>query len=266
MDIDTPYTLGPAAAKQFDDDGYIRLPGVLDADTIAAFEPEITSKVLELNTLHLPMAERSTYQKAFLQVANLWRHSELVRRFVFSARLARIAAELMGVDGVRLYHDQALYKETSGGITPWHADQYYWPLSTDRACTVWVPLQETPHEMGPLEFAAGSHRFEYGRDLPIGDESESALQTALAEQGFPVSSEPYALGDISYHQGWTFHRAGPNQTPTPRRVMTIIYIDADMTVSTPTNHHQEVDLTTWMPGASPGDVPNTELNPTLYHH
>jgi hypothetical protein len=38
--------------------------------------------------------------------------------------------------------------------------------------------------MGPLEFAAGSHRFQYGRDLPIGDESEAKLQEALGEVGF----------------------------------------------------------------------------------
>lgn len=43
--------------------------------------------------------------------------------------------------------------ETGGGVTPWHADQYYWPLATDRSVTVWVPLQETPLPMGPLSFA-----------------------------------------------------------------------------------------------------------------
>ena len=58
--------------------------------------------------------------------------------------------------GVRMYHDQALYKEAGGGITPWHADQYYWPLETDKTITAWIPLQATPLEMGPLEFSAGS--------------------------------------------------------------------------------------------------------------
>ena len=30
---------------------------------------------------------------------------------------------LMGVDGVGLYHDQALVKEAGGGHTPWHCDR-----------------------------------------------------------------------------------------------------------------------------------------------
>ena len=48
-----------------------------------------------------------------------------------------IATELMQTDGARLYHDQALFKEAGGGITPWHADQYYWPLNrlaNDKKC------------------------------------------------------------------------------------------------------------------------------------
>jgi ectoine hydroxylase-related dioxygenase (phytanoyl-CoA dioxygenase family) len=264
VDIDSPYDLDADAASRFERDGFVRLPDVLSAATLEHIEPEITGKTIELNTMHLPMAERSTYDKAFLQVTNLWRHSDRVRRFVHSRRLARIAAELMGVDGVRLYHDQALYKEAGGGITPWHADQYYWPLSSDRSCTAWIPLQDTPAGLGPLEFATGSHRFEFGRDLPISDGSEAALQEALGAQGFPTSSVPYALGDVSYHFGWTFHRAGGNHTATPRRVMTIIYIDAAITVAEPTNDSQAGDLAAWMPGAQPGEVPDTPLNPVLW--
>jgi ectoine hydroxylase-related dioxygenase (phytanoyl-CoA dioxygenase family) len=264
VDIESPVALEPEAPERFERQGFIRLQHVLSPATIRHFEPEITAKVIELNTLHLPMEERSTYQKAFLQVTNLWQHSEIVRQLVFSERLARIATELMGVDGVRLYHDQALYKETGGGITPWHADQYYWPFSTDRCCTVWIPLQETPLEMGPLGFAVGSNGFEFGRDLEISDESESRLQEAIAREGFDVSVTPYGMGDVSFHQGWTFHRANPNHTDIPRRVMTIIYLDADMRVGTPKNDNQAGDLASWMPGVGPGDLADTPLNPVLY--
>jgi ectoine hydroxylase-related dioxygenase (phytanoyl-CoA dioxygenase family) len=250
--------------RHFSDQGFVKLPGVLNPATVTAYEPEITSKVIELNTQHLSLAERDTYGKAFLQVTNLWQHSETVRELVFSQRLAGIAATLLGVESVRLYHDQALYKEPGGGITPWHADQYYWPLSTDRMVTVWLPLQETPAEMGPLAFAAGSHRFEYGRDLAISDESERELQKSLARQDFPLVDTPYRLGDASFHGGWTFHRASPNRSATPRRVMTVIYMDADITVSEPTNDFQRADLKDWMPGTEIGATPRSPLNPVLY--
>ncbi|GAA2760847.1 phytanoyl-CoA dioxygenase family protein [Actinopolymorpha rutila] len=263
-ELSTAYTLPTDARTRFAEDGFVRLRGVLSPDTIAAYEPEITGKVIELNTMHLPMAERSTYSKAFLQVGGLWKHSRPVAEFVFSSRLAKIAADLMGVDGVRLYHDQALYKEVGGGITPFHADQYYWPFSSDKTCTVWVPLQDTPLGMGPLSFSVGSQRFSHGRDLPISDHSEEELQKVLGEQGLPLSQEPYALGDVSFHSGWTFHRAEPNTTDVPRRVMTIIYMDADIVIHQPVNDAQRNDLAEVMPGKKPGDVPDTPVNPVLY--
>jgi ectoine hydroxylase-related dioxygenase (phytanoyl-CoA dioxygenase family) len=264
--LDRPYDLPATAIDRFAEDGFVRLSGVFDAPTMDRYEPVITQQVLDLNVMHVPLAERDTYNKAFLQVTNLWRHDEQVRDLVFSRRLARLAADLLGVDGVRLYHDQALYKEPSGGFTPWHADQYYWPFASDRTVTVWLPLQDTPVELGALEFARGSHRFEYGRDLPIGDESEAALQRELAERGFPVDQTPYALGDASFHLGWTFHRAGPNTSTTPRRVMTVIYVDADITVIEPKNDAQRLDLDVILPGARVGGVPDGEMNPVLFRH
>lgn len=258
------YPLPADARESFERDGFVRLPAVLTAETIAAYEPEITGKVIERNTMHVPLQQRSTYDKAFLQVENLWEHSAIVREFASSPRLARIAAELLGVEAVALYHDQALYKEAGGGITPWHADQFYWPFSSDRCCTVWVPLQDTPAPMGPLAFSTGSQAFSFGRDLGISDESEEQLQRALSAQGFPTHSAPFALGEVSYHLGWTFHRAEPNTTATPRRVMTVIYVDADMPITEPVNDNQRHDLARWMPGCVPGDTPSSPLNPELY--
>ncbi len=261
--LSTPYDITDEHVERFATDGFIHLTEVLPADTVAGYEPQITAKVFELNTMHLPAEERTTFQRAFLQVMNLWRHSDRVRELVHSPRLAGLAAELMGVSGVRLYHDQALYKQPGGGITPWHADQYYWPFDSDRTCTIWLPLQPTPLPMGPLSFAAGSHRAELGRDLPISDQSEAEIRARLADQQLTVVHEPFALGDASIHQGWTFHRADPNHTDTPRRVMTIIYIDADITVAGPTPATRG-DLDTWLPNTEPGTIPDTPLNPVLY--
>jgi ectoine hydroxylase-related dioxygenase (phytanoyl-CoA dioxygenase family) len=261
----TSYPISPEMIRRFNDEGFIKLSEVLDPEALRFYEAEITRKVRELNTQHLPLEQRDSYGKAFLQVANLWQHSEIVKEFVFSERLANLAAHLLGVRGVRLYHDQALYKEPSGGITPWHADQYYWPLSSDRTITVWVPLQETPLKMGPLSFAKGSQKLEFGRDLPISDESEARLAVDLAEANIPTVREPYQLGDVSYHTGWTFHRAGANESTAPRAVMTVIYMDADITLTEPMNKYHQSEIDNWMPGTKVGEVPSSPLNPVLYY-
>jgi len=264
IDLNSPYQLNEAHIKSFRERGFVKLENVLSPATIAHYGAAITDAVKRLNSMHKPMSERNTYQKAFLQVMNIWQKDPIVREFSFSKRLGRIAAKLLGVKGVRMYHDQALYKEPGGGFTPWHADQYYWPLSNANSVTAWVPLQATPIEMGPLAFSVGSHRFESGRDLEISDESEQKIQHALAAKKLPLDEGPFDLGDVSFHYGWTFHRAGPNTTPHPRAVMTVIYIEDGIRVAEPTNKNQIDDINKWMPGLKPGDLVASELNPVIY--
>jgi ectoine hydroxylase-related dioxygenase (phytanoyl-CoA dioxygenase family) len=200
----------------------------------------------------------------FLQLFNLWCENTIVKELIFSKRIAKIASDLMQVDGVRLYHDQALFKEGGGGITPWHADQYYWPLSSDKTITAWIPLQATPLEMGPLEFSAGSHVIVEGRELGIGDESEEIIQKKLRVTDFKHVIEPFDLGEISFHSGWVFHRAGANVTDEMRKVMTIIFMDKDMVLKNPENANQIHDWNTWCPNAVVGEIVNSPINPVLY--
>ena len=263
-ELDRPFGLSPDQVQFFRTQGYIKLKQVLSPELLELYGTEITNQVIRLNTLKKPMSQRNTYERAFLQVTNLWTKSQIVKEFVFSKRLARIAAELMGTRGVRLYHDQALYKEAGGGITPWHADQFYWPLSNPNTCTVWVPLQATPLEMGPLAFAGGSQTMEFGRDLEISDLSELQLQEALRQAAFPVNETPFDLGEVSFHSGWNYHHAGANQSSQPRRVMTIIYMEDGIRLIEPRNRAQASDWKSWLPGAKIGEPAATELNPVLY--
>ena len=263
-DIESPYPVSDAQVKEFTRDGFIRLRNVFSPETISHYGPRITALTIERNTQARPLAERSTYDRAFLQVMNLWEHSDIVREFVLGQRLGRIAATLLQVAGVRLYHDQSLYKEPGGGFTPAHADQYYWPLSSDRTVTAWIPLQAVPRELGPLAFYAGSHRVGFGRDLEIGDESERVITANLEAHGFPIVDEPFELGEVSFHLGWTFHKAGPNRSQQPRSVMTIIYMDRDMRLIEPTNEAQRRDREQWCPGAVVGERIATPKNPEIY--
>ncbi|HLL89406.1 MAG TPA: phytanoyl-CoA dioxygenase family protein [Tepidisphaeraceae bacterium] len=264
VDIDSPYTVTPQHLASFRENGFVKLKDVLSPQAIAYYRAEISAKVKELNTNMKPMSERDTYGRAFLQVMNIWLKSPVVREFVFGRRLAKIAADLLEVDGVRLYHDQALYKEAGGGYTPWHADQYYWPLATDRTVTAWIPLQATPPEMGPLCFAAKSQNMAFGRDLEISDTSEQQLSDALKREGYAVEESPFDLGEVSFHLGWNYHRAGPNTSGRPREVMTIIYMDQNMRVMEPKHAAQKSDLRNWLTGLKPGDAAASPLNPVLY--
>lgn len=259
-----PYQLTKEQVEYYDKNRFIKLKQVLNEETIAFYNTEISEQVAAMNTTQTSLNDRDTYGKAFLQLFNLWRENETIRELVLSQRLGKIAADLMQTDGSRIYHDQALFKEPGGGITPWHADQYYWPLATDKTITAWIPLQHTPLEMGPLEFSAGSQTIVEGRELAIGDESENKIAQKLKVTDFKHIIEPFDLGEISFHSGWVFHRAGANQTNQMRKVMTVIYMDKNMQLKQPENDNQINDWNTWCPGALVNEIIQTPINPVVY--
>jgi ectoine hydroxylase-related dioxygenase (phytanoyl-CoA dioxygenase family) len=265
IELDQPYPLRREAIQSYQENGHVMLKECLSPEVLNYYGERITEQVARLRQQKKPVAEReTTYEKSFLQVMNLWRESEDIKEFVFSKRLAGIAAALMQVPRVRLYHDQALYKEVGGGITPWHVDQYYWPFSAPQTTTLWIPLLDIPVDMGPITFARKSQYSTMGRDLIISDESEKVIERMVRKLNFKVEPEPFKLGDVSFHAGWTYHRAGANSTDTERRVMTIIYIDGDIRISEPKRVEQRTDLEHWLDNRPVGSVPNGPLNPILY--
>ena len=242
---------------------FIKIKNVFSEAVINNYNEIISKKVDSLNTQKIELNKRDTYGKAFLQLFNLWQKDKKIKELVFSKRLASIARQLMQVKGVRLYHDQALFKEAGGGITPWHADQYYWPLSSEKTITAWIPLQKVTLNMGPLEFSAGSQKIIFGRELSISDESEIKIDKKLRLTDYNHVVEPFDVGEISFHSGWIFHRAGENSSKEIRKVMTIIYMDDNMKLKRPENKGQENDWKTWCPGARIGEKIDTPLNPVL---
>lgn len=263
--LDEPHTLASDAAESYRRDGFAVVRGLATPDEVACFRPAIVAAALRLNRETRPLEARGTYGRAFLQTTNLWRHDETVRRFVFARRFARVAAELMGVAGVRLYHDQALLKEPRGGLTPWHQDQFYWPLDTRHTITLWMPLHDLTPDMGIMHFARGSHVGGALSDLPIGRASEERLARVVAERGYEVAG-PAAMraGDATFHSGWTLHGAPPNATDRTREVMTVIYFADGTRVAPCDGPARALDLATWLPGLAPGDPAASPINPLLY--
>ena len=113
--LEAPYTLTQDQLTFYQKNQFIKLKDVLDVETIAHFNEVISAQVEKMNTENTALEERSTYGKAFLQLFNLWRENDVVKEFIFSSRLAKIASDLMQTAGVRIYHDQALFKEGGGG-------------------------------------------------------------------------------------------------------------------------------------------------------
>lgn len=258
------YAISDSQKTEFRRNGHILLRGVADPNEIETFRPAILNTGLKNSTETRKLEERSTYARAFLQVTNLWQKDEVVKEFVFSRKYAQIAADLLGVEKVRLYHDQALFKEPGGGHTPWHQDQFYWPLDTTATITMWMPLVNIEKELGMLTFATGSHHQGPIGNIAISDESETVFDAFIRAKDLEVfSPDAMSAGDATFHLGWTIHGAGGNDTNRMREVMTVIYFADGAKISHPANENQILDLETWLGGKSPGEFADSELNPVL---
>ena len=262
--LNTPYEVTDQQVAQYQRDGHILLKNVLDAEFIPQYLKAIAETVDERNTETRALKDRDTYGMAFLQTLNLWRFSEKVKEFVLAKRFAGIAARLLGVEKVRIYHDQALFKEAGGGITPWHQDQHYWPLATNKVVSMWMTLADIHADMGTLQFASRSHVDGYLGDMPISDESEALFSEFVCERGFTLQqADVMPAGTATFHSGWTLHSAPPNLTDKLRPAMTVIYF-ADGTRVSELDNKQRVDgCRAWLQSTKPGDLAASPMNPLL---
>ena len=101
---------------------------MLSAEVLDYYGKEITRQVLELNKAG-PAAGATHHLRQGVPADH---ESLAAERRGAGVRLRQAPGpdrhRLLQTPGVRMYHDQALYKEAGGGYTPWHVDQFYWPL------------------------------------------------------------------------------------------------------------------------------------------
>jgi hypothetical protein len=251
-----PYPLDPADAERFRADGYVKLPGVLSPAALAAARAEVG---------RLAAAGPGPGRSGFLSLDGMWRESDLMRAFALSPRLGRLAADLLGVADVRLYHDNVLSKDPGCGRTPWHFDAHHFPIASRSIVTSWIPLQAIGLAMGPLAFARGIEAWQAADDVPFsaGDDSyDRGVGEAFRRAGVEVDETPFALGEMSFHHAYAFHAAGPNGTTAPRTVMATTYFeDGARVVDAPTM--VSGDWAQFIPGARPGEPIDTPLNPVV---
>lgn len=254
-----PYSLSGEQIQFYRENGFIKLEQVLNGKYLDYARKVISAAVL-LRKEHdkRTLAEKSQYEQSFLQCGYLCWDFPAVKDFVFAKRFAAIARDLMGGDqGVRLWHDQALFKEPGGRITDIHIDSSYWPLAEPQySTTLWLALTDVPQNKGSLFFYPGSHRWSEHEYVDI---FKNPHQPEALRNKESVVMELKA-GDATYHSGLTYHGAGANKTDQLREAMTIIYIrdgvhfdDTDARNATHTSCH----------GLKNGQIIDTRFTPLL---
>lgn len=235
--------------QQFRSDGYVVIPGLVDLDELAHYQ-ELVRHAVAARKLHdsRALTEKSKYEQSFQQCMNLWEDFPDIRPLTFHPKIARAAAELIGADAVRLWHDQALFKEPGGRVTDPHQDHPYWPMAEMAAVTAWIPFDGSKLESGCLGYVPGSHLLGIRKFVNIfraGEEDldEQAREIMVAD---PVYVE-VPRGSIAFHHALTAHDARPNRSDRMREVHTMIYFKDGNTRSRKGRHYA-VDRAAIKPG------------------
>lgn len=263
--LSDPYELPQSALDEFAEKGFVRVDGLLAEDEVAAYAPVVEEVAPKARFDHRPLDARDTFGRAFLQLGHLRFIDLRMQALLSSVRFARVAGELLGVDAVRAYHDQALFKEPGGGATPWHQGQFYWPFDTPDAVTMWMPMHDITEDMGVLRLAVGSHRFGSLGDFHISDESHAAFGRMVEDLNLEVlPPSSYKAGDAVFFRGWTFASEGENRSEEMRRVMTMVYYADGARVARLDHPVRLLARDTFFPKAEVGDFAASNGTPVLW--
>ncbi len=262
--LDNFLGISTAQRDEFRDNGHLLVRGLLGSSEIVVYRQQVVEVAKRQSREKRKAPERGIYGRSFGQLVNLWRVDDGVRQLVLSKRLGKVAADLLGVANVRIYHDHALFKEAGGRATYWHQDQYYWPLDTADTVTVAIALVDQSIEMGMFVFASGSHKHGTIMDPKLSSEPDGSYRKYIREHQFPLSrAAGMRAGDASWHYGNTIHHTSANLSEKRREMMTITYMADGARVARPVHPAQEYELKNWLGGLPPGRLATSEFNPLV---
>ena len=82
--------------------------------------------------------DKNLYEQTFVQFMGLWEDDVPLRSLTFHQKQCTTAADLLETACVRLWQDQALYKEAGGRKTDAHLDYPFWPVDKPRLVSAWI--------------------------------------------------------------------------------------------------------------------------------
>ncbi|SDH21216.1 phytanoyl-CoA dioxygenase family protein [Mucilaginibacter gossypii] len=264
--------LSPQDIAQYRHNGFLVVEDFLSPDELDFWRTALDEAVANRNGNKMPDrkevygkgddADKSYYDNVFDQLINLWQDNDKIKQIMVDERLGKMAAQLSGADGIRIWHDQALIKKPWANPTSWHLDTPYWSFSDRRALSIWVALDDATYENGCLFFIPGSYLQTTFENPGIGKNMGAIFTTYPEFKTTKAVAAPIKAGSCSFHNGLTIHGAHANMTPGYRRAMTCAYMPDGSTF----NGIQNILNDDAFSSLKIGDVlNNNDQNPLIYH-
>ena len=228
--------LVPEQIDFYKENGYIVIEDFLNAQELGHWRESVTEALKERNGQKMPgksikvgeddgiNKEADYFKNVFDQLLNLWQTNDKVKGLMLDENIGKMAAQLSGADGIRIWHDQALIKRPWANPTAWHLDTPFWSFSDRKALSIWVALDDVTLENGCMFFIPGSYKETTFESPQIGKNLGDIF--TVYPQFMHSKSVPAVMkaGSCSFHNGLTIHGAHANMTPGFRRAMTCAYM------------------------------------------
>jgi ectoine hydroxylase-related dioxygenase (phytanoyl-CoA dioxygenase family) len=214
----------------FREQGYVVVPDALSAEELSRIRAAVDdASERRFDSQHDGTGRDPRYDAVFHQKCNLWQVHEGIREYTLSPKIAEMARTLLGVDGVRVFHDQTLVKQPGGAKpTPFHQDLSYWPIEENLAITSWTALDDVNEQNSCLLYVPKSHTWgRFGFNDFTTPRSVAEMVRDFAPQydkDVEIVPIPCSAGSVLFHHGLTFHGSTPNVTDRARRAMVIHYM------------------------------------------
>lgn len=221
-------------AEQYQRDGYLVAPSVLNPEDLAALRQE-SDRLMELCASDPERyRERIEWESDHLQDdAHKARMNRVIRKlepvidisppFRDLATAPGVADPIAAIFGepIELFEDKLNLKLPGGSPYPWHQDwSCCWRAHTDELITCFIYLDDATEVNGCLKVVPGSHKDKHIYPFKSGGHFEVDPASFDQDRIVPV---PLNAGDMIYFDSYLLHYSDINRSQTPRRAMIYTY-------------------------------------------
>ncbi len=226
------------------ENGFVEIDNVISQDELEELRMALEEVMAKPPAQSVQTSEsKDLYYRVLNQRVNTWRDHGIMAKYALHERFAKLARQLTGASGIRLFHDHALLKMPGDSKpTPWHQDLPYWPMDVPEGpvwsgpLSIWLALDDVDERNGCMMFVPTSHTIGKLTGISLVEPQDifDYAKGSEAAERKPVIVRMKA-GSCTFHNGLTFHYAHSNTTDKPRRVLAVIYMP-DGTIYTGVRH------------------------------
>jgi phytanoyl-CoA hydroxylase len=228
--------LSSAQLAQFNEQGYLILPGMVDHASCGAML-QVTQQHLrsaippveyeaDVGYPGAPASLDAPGGKTARRLRNAWHRDASFRQWASDPRLVSILALLLNEDvSLALAHHNCIMTKHPdfGSATGWHRDIRYWSYARPDLISVWLALGPENAENGGLKFIPASHRMSI--------ESEQLDQLDFLRPDHPKNrtffeqgvTPQLQRGDVVFFHSRLFHAAGKNSSDAVKASVVFAY-------------------------------------------